>query len=146
MCVFIYTLTQNCGHTCFQNVSECPIARGITPTTKNRRDSTLSKPKFLFDTSQSRTHTPETYSRIFACNKRKAIRPVPALCDKCAKEKEREANQAFQLGMGNALAVAPSCAGVGRSESSGSSVALLGAPGPSASSTASSLHNASGMS
>lgn len=146
MCVFIYTLMQQCGHTRFQNVCECPIARGIAPTTQTRGDLTLSEPKFLFDTARSQSHTPESYSRIFACKKRKAIRPVPVLCNKCLWEKEQEAKKERQVQMEDGLAVPPrSWAGVGRSESSGSSVALLGAPGPSASSTASSLHNMSGI-
>lgn len=147
MCVFIYTLTQQCGHTNFQNVSECPIARGITPTTEKCRDSTLSEPKFLFDTSRSRTRTPNFYSRVFACKKRKAIRPVPILCEKCVQEKDRQAKKDRQQKMqvGERVVFGSSWAGrVGRSESSGSSVALM-STGPSASSTTSTLHNTSGM-
>lgn len=144
MCLFIYTLPQQCGHKYFQNVSECPIARGIAPTTENRMGSTLPEPKFLFDTSRSRTHTPELYSRIFACKKQKAIRPVPTLCDKCVKDKERKIDTGREVVMTDRLLV-PSLGNGARSESSGSLVALFSA-GPSTSSTSSSLDDTSGMS
>ncbi|POS71810.1 hypothetical protein DHEL01_v209792 [Diaporthe helianthi] len=80
-----------CEHKQFQNVSECPIARGTcTPEqeTTNRGDLTVEKPVFLFDTSKSRTETPEYYKATFPCRKLKAIRPVPTLCEQCARRAE----------------------------------------------------------
>lgn len=153
MCVFIYTLPQVCGHTHFQNVSECPIARGVEATTENRLEATLSKPKFLFDTSRSRTRTPQAYSRTFACKKRKAIRPVPTLCDRCVKNtkeaKQKEtAKDRHSSGMDDCAMVHLSEDGAigGRVPSSGSAAALLSAGGLAASSTSSTLHDTSGMS
>lgn len=156
MCLFIYTLPQHCGHTYFQNVAECPVARGLAPTIENRRDSTLSEPKFLFDTARSRTHTPEVYARRFpACKKGRAVRPVPAFCDKCIvrrEKEEREAKKARKMVVEEEedRLVEPRVlrtSGVGRSESSGSLVALaVGGIRPSASSTSSSLNDTSGMS
>lgn len=81
MCLFIYTLPQHCNHLCFQNVSECAVARGI-PSSQTT-SLTLQAPVFLFDTMRSRSRTPEYYSQHFACKKRKAIRPVPTLCEQC---------------------------------------------------------------
>lgn len=86
MCVFIYTMTR-CQHKQFQNVSECPVARG-TPEDADRGDLTAEKPVFLFDTSKSRTDTPEYYRAAFPCKKLKAIRPVSTLCDRCIKQAE----------------------------------------------------------
>lgn len=63
----------------------------------------------------------------------------------CVKDKAREAEKARQIRVGDCLLVPSLGGGVGRSESSGSSAALMNA-GPSASSTASSLHNVSGES
>lgn len=153
MCIFIYTLPQQCGHKFFQNVSACPIARGIAPTTDNRLDATLSTPKFLFDTSRSCIHTPEAYSREFACRKRKAIRPVPRLCDRCVKdtreEKQRGTEKERQSGrMNDFVMVLPSGDGVleGMVASSGSAAALMGAGALAAASTSSTLHDTSGMS
>lgn len=150
MCIFIYTLPQQCGHKFFQNVSECPIARGLAPTTENRLDATLSKTKFLFDTARSRSRTPEAYSREFDCKKSKAIRPVPTLCDKCIKnlnkKQKREAEEESQARrVGDSLMVPSSCVGVVESGSTGSAAALMGA-GIGASSTSSTLHDTSGMS
>ncbi|KAG8164485.1 hypothetical protein KVR01_006403 [Diaporthe batatas] len=88
MCVFVYTMTR-CEHKQFQNVSECSVARGAheqEPT--NRGDLTAEKPVFLFDTSKSMTSTPEYYKAAFPCRKVKAIRPIPTLCDQCAKRAE----------------------------------------------------------
>lgn len=150
MCIFIYTLPQHCGHTSFQNVHECPIARGIEPTTENRLDAALSKTKFLFDTSRSRTRTPEAYSREFPCKKRKAIRPVPTLCEQCMRN-SRERKQCEAEGgsqarrVGDRLMVPLSYDGVVESGSTGSAAALMGA-GIGASSTSSTLHDTSGMS
>lgn len=96
MCVFIYTMTR-CQHKQFQNVSECPVARGAhgeqeaaaaASSSSNRGDLTVERPVFLFDTSRSRTETPEYYKATFPCRKLKAIRPVPTLCDKCARQAE----------------------------------------------------------
>lgn len=81
MCLFIYTLPQLCNHLCFQNVSECAVARGIPPTDKSCL--TLQEPVFLFDTMRSNSRTPKYYSQRFACKKRKAVRPVPTLCEQC---------------------------------------------------------------
>lgn len=153
MCIFIYTLPQHCGHTFFQNVSECPIARGLAPTNENRLDATLKKTKFLFDTSRSRTRTPEAYSCQFDCKKSKAVRPVPSLCDNCitrnAKEKnqrsEAEALECQSRRIGDSLMVHSSHDGVVESESAGSAAALMGAR-LDASSTSSTLHDVSGMS
>lgn len=86
MCIFIYTMTR-CQHKQFQNVSECPVARG-TPEDADRGDLTAEKPVFLFDTSKSRTDTPEYYRAAFPCKKLKAIRPVSTLCDWCIKQAE----------------------------------------------------------
>lgn len=151
MCIFIYTLPQQCGHKYFQNVSECPIARGLEPTTENRLGATLSKTKFLFDTSRSRSRTPEAYSREFDCKKRKAIRPVPTLCDTCIKNAREEKRQCEGDGerqermMGDRLMVPSRWDGVVGSGSAGSAAALMGA-GIGASSTSSTLHDTSGMS
>ncbi|CAN8104182.1 unnamed protein product [Discula destructiva] len=164
MCLFIYTLSERCGHRSFQNVAECPVARGIEHphTAATRRDATLTTPKFLFDTARSKTHTPESYTRIFACQKRKAIRPVPgALCDECIakeaaakreksrlllldtmQEEKREEEKEKEEDVGG-LVVPKTRMGWGRgrsASSASSSVALVGAAaGPSASSTTSSL-------
>lgn len=81
MCLFIYTLPQLCNHLCFQNVSECAVARGVPPSQES--SMTLREPVFLFDTMRSRSRTPEYYSQRFSCKKRKAVRPVPTLCDRC---------------------------------------------------------------
>lgn len=87
MCLFIYTLSQNCKHVTFQNVSECPTAaRDIPDTRENRGDMTLSTTRFLFDTARSKTNTPEFYTDNFPCKKRKAVRPVAEFCAKCQKE------------------------------------------------------------
>lgn len=166
MCLFIYALSQQCGHKTFQNVSECPVARGIPPphTPADRLDATLPTPKFLFDTRRSKTHTPEFYARVFDCPKRKAVRPVPdALCDDCVSQQQEAelrrrrlllATVAEEVGQGpveeegeksgGRLAAVPKKRGIWgrkRSASSGSSVALVGSVGaaPSASSTTSSL-------
>lgn len=87
MCVFIYTMNR-CEHKQFQNVSECTVARRASDEPTNRGDLTVEKPVFLFDTSKSRTSTPEYYKAAFPCRKLKAIRPVPTLCDQCAKRAE----------------------------------------------------------
>lgn len=88
MCVFIYTMTR-CKHKQFQNVSECPMARGASDEAATHRgDMTVEKPVFLFYTSRSRTDTPEYYRAAFPCRKLKAIRPVPTLCDRCVKQAE----------------------------------------------------------
>lgn len=170
MCLFIYSLSQQCGHQTFQNVSECPVARGIPlpHTAAHRHDATLPTPKFLFDTRRSKTHTPESYGHLFACPKRKAVRPVPhALCDECvASQQQQQRNQeeaetqrllllatvAEEVGQGlekeeerSGCLTAPRMRGIwgrDRSASSGSSAALVGggAAAPSASSTTSSLN------
>jgi hypothetical protein len=85
MCVFIYTMTR-CQHKQFQNVSECPVARGATGDSTHRGDITVEKPVFIFDTSRSKTETPEYYKAAFPCRKLKAIRPVPTLCDRCSRQ------------------------------------------------------------
>lgn len=95
MCLFVYTLSA-CSHTHFQNVAECPTARGLADTTQARRDMTLAAPKFLFDTARSTSHTPEFYTAAFGCKKRRATRPVPTVCEGCLRSgeealKEREA-------------------------------------------------------
>lgn len=87
MCVFIYTMAR-CQHKQFQNVSECPVARGDPRDAGGRGDQTVEKPVFLFDTSSSRTETPEHYRAAFPCRKLKAIRPVPTLCDRCIRKSE----------------------------------------------------------
>lgn len=81
MCLFIYTLPQLCKHLCFQNVSECAVARGIPPSQES--SLTLREPVFLFDTMRSTSRTPEYYSQRFSCKKRRAVRPVPTLCERC---------------------------------------------------------------
>lgn len=70
-------------------MSECPVARRTTEEQPaNRGDLTVEKPVFLFDTSKSRTETPEYYKAAFPCRKLKAIRPVPTLCNQCARRAE----------------------------------------------------------
>lgn len=129
MCVFIYTMTR-CQHKQFQNVSECPTARGA-PQDAERGDMTVEKPVFLFDTSRSRTDTPDYYRSTFPCRKLKAIRPVPTLCDRCI----RQAELAARLGPIDTLG--SSSAG---GSSTGSSVGLAAGSG-----SLSDLTNDSGM-
>lgn len=133
MCVFIYTMTR-CQHKQFQNVSECPIARGAPcDAATNRGDMTVERPVFLFDTSRSRTDTPDYYRAAFPCRKLKAIRPVPTLCDRCV----RQAELAARLGPIDTLG-SSSASG---SSSTGSSVGLAAA----GSGSLSDLTNDSGM-
>lgn len=131
MCVFIYTMSR-CQHKQFQNVSECPKARGAAEDTADRGDITVQKAVFLFDTSSSRTETPEYYKAAFPCRKLKAIRPVSTLCDRCT----RQAELAARLGP---IDTAGSSSGSG--SSMGSSVGLAGGSG-----SLSDLTNDSGMS
>ncbi|KAK2607007.1 hypothetical protein N8I77_005720 [Diaporthe amygdali] len=114
MCVFVYTMTR-CQHKQFQNVSECATVRG-TPDVVDRGDLTLDKPAFLYDTCRSKTKTPEYYSNNFPCRKLKAIRPVPTLCTRCA----RQAELAARLGP---VGVVGSSSGSG--SSAGSSLGLV---------------------
>lgn len=85
MCIFIYTLPQLCRHPQFQNVCECAVARGA-PAETETSSLTLAEPKFLFDTSRSRSVTPAYYRARFPCKKRKALRPVPTMCAGCLEE------------------------------------------------------------
>lgn len=132
MCVFIYTMTR-CQHKQFQNVSECSTARGAPDeAATNRGDLTVEKPVFIFDTSRSRTDTPDYYRAAFPCKKLKAIRPVPTLCDRCI----RKAELAARLGPIDTLG-SSSASG----SSTGSSVGLAAGSG-----SLSDLTNDSGMS
>lgn len=134
MCVFIYTMTR-CQHKQFQNVSECPVARGAAEDTIHRGDITVEKPVFLFDTSTSRTETPEYYKAAFPCRKLKAIRPVPTLCDRCTRLAELAAR------LGSIDTPGASSGGSGSNSATGSSVGLAGGSG-----SLSDLTNDSGMS
>lgn len=131
MCIFIYTISR-CQHKQFQNVSECPTARGAAEDTADRGDITVQKPVFLFDTSSSRTETPEYYKAAFPCRKLRATRPVSTLCDRCI----RQAELATRLGP---IDTVGSSSGSG--SSMGSSVGLAGGSG-----SLSDLTNDSGMS
>lgn len=134
MCLFIYTLPQLCGHTHFQNVAECPIARGVSllePKPGNRSNCTLAEPKFLFDTCRDRSHTPAHYSAQYSCKKRKAIRPVLMQCENCvrktaAAQAKREHMQEESQAADHLHARLDED-GVASSGSSGSSVALMAA-------------------
>lgn len=131
MCVFIYTMSR-CQHKQFQNVSECATARGAAEDTADRGEITVQKPVFLFDTSSSRTDTPEYYRTTFPCRKLKAIRPVATLCDRCT----RQAELAARLGP-----IDTGGSNSGSGSSVGSSVGLAGGSG-----SLSDLTNDSGMS
>lgn len=117
-----------CEHKQFQNVSECAVARGISEDA-DRGDMTVEKPVFLFDTSRSRTDTPEYYRATYPCRKLKAIRPVSTLCDQCI----RRAELAARLG--------PIDTPIGSGSSTSSSVGLAAGSG-----SLSDLTNDSGMS
>ncbi|KAK7735253.1 hypothetical protein SLS53_007643 [Cytospora paraplurivora] len=118
MCVFIYTLPQLCRHPQFQNVCECAVARGA-PAETETSSLTLAEPKFLFDTSRSRSVTPAYYRTRFPCKKRKALRPVPTMCAECLKE------QAVRI-VGTGSSEKVKLVGSGTSSSEGSSDASSG--------------------
>ncbi|KKY32613.1 hypothetical protein UCDDA912_g07416 [Diaporthe ampelina] len=110
-----------CQHKQFQNVSECPTARGAPDdAAAHRGDLTLEKAVFFFDTSRSRTDTPEYYRTAFPCRKLKAIRPVPTLCDRCV----RQAELAARLGPIDTVG-----SGSGSGSSTGFSVGLVAGSG-----------------
>ncbi|KUI73642.1 hypothetical protein VM1G_09493 [Cytospora mali] len=138
MCVFIYTLPQLCGHQQFQNVCECAVARGAPDTETN--SLTLGEPKFLFDTSKSRSRTPAYYEARFPCKKRKAIRPVPGACAQCLKEEQAVAETGTDKKEVVPLGSSSSSGGSGHS--SGSSVGLV----PASGSGSSDMTNGSGAS
>lgn len=101
MCVFIYTITR-CQHKQFQNVSECPSARGDPGV--DRKSLTLDEPAFLFDTSRSKTQNPDYYRSTFPCRKLKAMRPVPTLCARCVRQAELAARLGPVEGVGGSAA------------------------------------------
>ncbi|KAF3765526.1 hypothetical protein M406DRAFT_329427 [Cryphonectria parasitica EP155] len=118
MCLFIYTVSA-CKHTHFQNVAECPIAQGLADSPGARLNLTLQRPKFLFDTAQSTSRTPEYYKATFDCPKRKAVRPVAELCPRCADQQNLAA-------VSESLEAPPAMVcNVAGSGSAGSEVALV---------------------
>lgn len=108
MCVFVYALPQFCGHTHFQNVAECAVARGLSSAAaaaegdqqRPRAHPTLASPVFLFDTARDTARTPETYAQRFACEKRRAVRPVPTFCEGCARKIRRGVEKGKTAGGG----------------------------------------------
>ncbi|KAL1883960.1 hypothetical protein Daus18300_000068 [Diaporthe australafricana] len=121
MCVFVYTIAR-CQHKQFQNVSECPSARGDPDV--DRKSLTLDEPAFLFDTSRSKTQNPDYYRSNFPCRKLKAMRPVPTLCARC----DRQAQLAARLGPVGGVG-SSNASGSGSGSSAGSSVGLVASGG-----------------